>query len=99
MHAVPALDDWQLEVLSRSPSQRLKREKVERMQKYSEKFSEDMAKRHSQISRELSEDYKRQAVDKAIVEMFCSGGKYRDKNRSLVEKSKRNGDAWLQIKE
>lgn len=39
------------------------------------------------MSRDLAADYKTNAINKALAEMYCSGSKYRDRNKLLKEKS------------
>ena len=50
------------------------------------------------MAKEMTEDYKRNAINKALVEMYCSGEKYRNKNRELKERSKTQEVEWIKLK-
>ena len=50
------------------------------------------------MAKEMTEDYKKNAINKALVEMYCSGEKYRNKNRELKERSKTQEVEWIKLK-
>ncbi len=66
---------------------RIDKARDERMRKFADEFAADGVNKHANLSRDLSEDYKRRAVDQAIVELYCNDGKYRTKYKELIEKS------------
>ena len=94
----PGLSDQQQAVLDKNPKSRLIREKNERVRYFSEQFATEAAKKYASTARELAEDYKRQALDQAVVEMYCGGSRFAEKNKNLVERSKASPD-WLTLKE
>ena len=56
-------------------------------------------KEHSILAKEMSEEYKKNVVDKAMVEIFCSEDRYRSKNKKLIERSKAQDNDWIQLKD
>ena len=85
-------------MLAKNPKARLIREKNERVRYFSEQFATEAAKKYASTARELAEDYKRQALDQAVVEMYCGGSRFAERNRNLIERSKASPD-WLMLKE
>ena len=47
----------------------------------------------------MADDYRRNAVNKAIFELFCSDEKYRTKNKHLIERSKASNQDWVQLRD
>ena len=47
----------------------------------------------------MADDYRRNAVNKAIFELFCSDEKYRTKNKALLERSKATNQEWVQLRD
>ena len=56
-------------------------------------------KEHSNLAKEISEQYKKNVVDKAIIEIFCSEDRYKSKNKKLIERSKAKDGDWIQLKD
>ena len=59
-------------------------------------------KTHSDLSRQMVQDYKRYAVNKFLAELYCADGdnnpRYMGKNRDLIERAQFGTDDWRRAK-
>ena len=72
---------------------------MRRKQQFEKDVLDSYMKEHSDLAKEISEQYKKNVVDKAIVEIFCSEERYRTKNKKLIERSKAKDGDWIQLKD
>ena len=86
-------------MISKAPKHRLEREKEKRVKQFEEEILSQYLKQHSKVTKDAADDYKRNAVNNALVEMFCSGEKYRSKNKHLIEKSKAMNTEWILLRD
>ena len=61
------------------------KEKIEK--EFEENYTKSYVRKHAAVAKTLTADYKRNAINKALTEMYCSGDKYIIKNKELKEKS------------
>ena len=56
-------------------------------------------KTHSRLARDMVEDYKRDAINNVIIELYANEkDKYSDKHRDLIERAKYGDTPWRQLK-
>ena len=79
--------------------QRIEREKELREKNFEDELLGQYLKQHSQLTKNMVEDYKREAVNSAMVEMYCSDSKYRIKNKKIIEKSKTKNKDWILLRD
>ena len=89
----------QFGLLAKAMSKRIERAKLRRKQQFEKDVLDSYMKEHSDLAKEISEQYKKNVVDKAIVEIFCSEERYRTKNKKLIERSKAKDGDWIQLKD
>ena len=74
-------------------------EKERREKEFEDEFANKYVRKHAAVAKSLSGDYKRNAINKALVEMYCSGDKYPNKNKALKEKSRPGNAEWVQLRD
>ena len=56
-----------------------------RKKEFEEEYSQRIYMLHSQMASQMTEDYKQQAINQALLELFCNGEKYMTKYDKLKE--------------
>ena len=55
---------------------------------------------HTKLSKKMTVDYKREAINNVITELYCKDGeKYITKNKDLIERARFGKTQWQQLKE
>ena len=78
---------------------RIERERERRAKQFEDELLGQYLRQHSQLAEDMAEDYKREAVNSAMIEMYCSDDKYRTKNKQLIEKSKTKNKDWILLRD
>ena len=83
--------------MAKTPRARYYRNRDIRNNKFSENFADAFIRRHSKVAGDIADNYKRRAIDMALVEMYCSGEKYgSSKHKELIERaSDSKGAIWI----
>ena len=66
----------------------MQRERTEKIKQFENELIQQYLKSHTRMTKEMAEDYKKNAINSAFVEMYCSEDKYISKNKELIERSK-----------
>ena len=80
---------------------RIQQTKQAKDRDYQKKLFADYLKTHTDLSKQMVNDYKRYSINKFFTEMYCKNDddKYIGKNRDLIERAQFGGDKWRRAKE
>ena len=77
---------------------KLRTSQERRKKEFEEEYTQRIYMLHSQMAREMTEDYKQQAINQALLEFFCKGEKYTNKYSGLKESYQSMEQQWVRIK-
>ena len=93
------MDDHETSIFEKGAKSRFKREKERKHNEFEQEFTKQYEKHHSKLSEELTADYKQQAINQALIEMYCKGDKYHGKYEKLIEKALLKNEEWVRMRD
>ena len=93
--------EQQIMMSMKSPKMRIQESKEQNDAEYQKSVITNYLQMHTNLAQQMVQDYKREAINKFIVELYCTGQsrKYLGKNRDLIEKAQFSREKWHRIKE
>jgi len=80
--------DYEIGVLMKSPRMRIREAEEAREFEHQSELIKKYMQSHTKTTRKLITDYKRNAINKALTEMYCTGHqRYTGRNRDLIERA------------
>jgi len=80
--------DYEIGVLMKSPRMRIREAEEAREFEHQSELIKKYMHSHTTATRKLITDYKRNTINKALTEMYCTGHqRYTGKNRDLIERA------------
>ena len=90
----------QIKMMMNTPQMRLQMGKEQTNNQHNISLVNKYLKEHSDFAKQMTVDYKRDAINNVITELYCKDGqKYIGKNRDLVERARFGETEWCKLKD